>query len=137
MSACVPPSRARIIQWPALESNALCSDLKQDSVRRFPVLRSPLPVPPLTRESSLRLLRFLDLPDDRRSEFPRTNTRRRRRWWRPREFVRSVRDSLIGSDGPLPQVPASAAFRAELREHFRDEAKLLGDLTGRDLSLWY
>ena len=51
MSACVPPSRARIIQWPALESNALCSDLKQDSVRRFPVLRSPLPVPPLTRES--------------------------------------------------------------------------------------
>ena len=107
-----------------------------------------------------RVLRFLGLPHDSRSEFPRVNARKRHRntrlaraLLRPpqscapivcllrtmirRTPLRGIRSgflkALSRTDRPAPLSPV---FRRHLADTFRDEVYLLGDLLGRDLLHW-
>lgn len=88
------------------------------------------------RSTYLSILKFLDVPDDGRVEFPRLNARRKRRLTL-RNIARSVRDALFGDDEPPTQVPPSDEFRQQLRGHFRSEVDLLESVTGRALATWY
>lgn len=106
------------------------------------------------------VIRFLGLPHDDRTEFPKINDSKRARVPWLRDFLRKPPPLLhhtvrglkraVGA-GPVEAVkralvtrntvkeargPLSAAFRAELVEEFRDEVMLLSRLLGRDLSYW-
>jgi hypothetical protein len=105
-------------------------------------------------------LKFLDLPHDGRSEFPRINENKRARiaWLRqfyrkpPRVLHGVVRGlkQAIGASGLVAvkkrvvdmntvrerRPPLSPEFRAELVEAFRGETAVLSRLLNRDLSHW-
>lgn len=106
-----------------------------------------------------RALRFLDVPDDGRTEFPRVNpntVHRRpglaRLTQRPPKAALSAARAikrLTGRSrlGVLDRVrarnrieaersPLDPAFLERLAEHFREDVALLSDLIGRDLSHW-
>jgi Sulfotransferase domain len=106
------------------------------------------------------VIRFLGLPHDGRTEFPRINESKRTRVTWLRNFIRKpppgLREVYRGVKARLGRKrmdairqgvierltvnerrePLSPAFRAELVEVFRDEVALLGRLLGRDLSHW-
>ncbi len=106
------------------------------------------------------VLRFLDLPADLRTDFPRINESKRARLAWFRDFYRKPPPPLraafrtlkraLGAGGisavtkrivELNTVrerrePLSPAFRAELVAAFRDEVALLSRLLHRDLSHW-
>jgi hypothetical protein len=101
-----------------------------------------------------RVLAFLELEYDGRVVFPIVNARHQyRSMWFNRLIVK-VSDA-IGPDAHLhgaltlgarlmrnlnivsrPVAEPSAAFREELREHFREDVALLGRMLNRDLSGW-
>lgn len=106
------------------------------------------------------VIRFLDLPHDGRSEFPRLNEGKRARieWLKDfmrkppaglRQGVRRLKQ-LVGAErvrglkGELIKLntvkdrrpPLAPSFRAELVETFREEVALLSRLLNRDLSHW-
>lgn len=99
------------------------------------------------------LLRFLDLKDDGRTEFPAVNpAKRRKSLWlqRMKKSLSAMRRQL--GFGPLntgvlrgietwnvaerKRAPLDEALRAELCREFADDIALLSDLTGRDLTHW-
>lgn len=98
-----------------------------------------------------RLLKWLDLPDDFRLDFPKLNPREIRRLPRLEVgllWLRRQRQKL-GLPGGLGihalidrfnkkhvREPLRPAFRHELCDYFRDDVALLSRLLGRDLSHW-
>lgn len=125
--------------------------------RRLVLLQEDLQSDP--RALWLRLLDFLDLPDDGRSEFPPVNVSRAHRFGWLADFVldppRPLRRPIYGARQWLnrrrpPAVERlkaalrrqrrrdalSDAFRAELREDFAPEVRKLETLLGRDLRHW-
>lgn len=106
------------------------------------------------------VIRFLDLPSDQRTDFPRINESKRARlaWLRNfyrkpppplrsafRGLKRAMGDQGVGAVAKkivdLNTVkerrrPLSPAFRAELVAAFHDEVALLSQLLNRDLSHW-
>lgn len=106
------------------------------------------------------VIRFLEIPHDGRTEFPRINEGKRARLSWLRDFYRKppppLRSAFRGlkravGGGGLSAVtrrivalntvkerrpPLSPAFRAELVAEFRDEVALLSRLLNRDLSHW-
>jgi hypothetical protein len=106
-----------------------------------------------------RVLDFLNLPDDERSEFPRINENKaiRAGWLSrftqhpPRFLSRAAsmarrivgRDDLSFLDGlrransvVRPREPISDRMRKTMISEFSDDVDLLARLTGRDLSAW-
>jgi hypothetical protein len=107
-----------------------------------------------------KVLEFLDLPEDGRTDFRCVNASRRhfssrlaRLLLRPppccRPVVsllrilatgaglRGIRSTLVNTLAfPRPRPPLRAEFRERLVETFRDEVLLLGELLERDLSGW-
>ncbi|HEX6434947.1 MAG TPA: sulfotransferase [Gemmatimonadales bacterium] len=106
------------------------------------------------------VIRFLDLPHDGRTDFPRVNESKRTRldWLRKlsrkppptlRQAFRSLKD-IVGSERVSSvkkkivalntvrerRAPLSPELRAELRETFRDDQELFARLVNRDLSHW-
>jgi Sulfotransferase domain len=106
------------------------------------------------------VIQLLELPDDKRTEFPRINENKRARldWLRrvyrkpPPALQTAFRGlkQVVGS-GPLSALarkvlelnttkerrpPLEPAFRAELAEIFQDEVNRLARLLNRDLSHW-
>ena len=106
------------------------------------------------------VIRFLEIPHDRRTEFPRINEGKRARlaWLRDfyrkpppplRSAVRGLKRAIGGEsiDSMARKIvalntvterrpPLSPEFRAELVETFRQEVALLSRLMQRDLSHW-
>ena len=112
-----------------------------------------------TRETYLRVLDFIGISDDGRSEFPRINENKSHRLTsiarftqRPPKILSAVATAsrrLLGRNdvvflGPLRRANASVRERAALspkvlrmlREEFESDIRRLADLTGRDLSCW-
>jgi hypothetical protein len=100
-----------------------------------------------------RLLRFLELDDDGRTEFPVHNAAKRNRSTHLRTTTRIVAqakealrlprfrlgvlrtiDSVNRQEQPNDRI--APALRAELYEYFRDDVRLLGELLKRDFSGW-
>lgn len=110
------------------------------------------------RREYLRVLRFLGVSDDGRTEFPVYNSAKSRQWPALRKAVlvvdkvsHSVKRALgiptIWGTGILhrldslnlryrPRPPMPPELRAELAEYFRDDVALLSRLLERDLSDW-
>jgi hypothetical protein len=106
------------------------------------------------------VMRFLDIPHDGRTEFPRVNESKRTRldWLRKLsrkppptlrqafrnlkevvgpERVSSVKKKIVALNTVTgSRAPLSARLRAELRETFRDDLELFSQLINRDLSHW-
>jgi hypothetical protein len=105
------------------------------------------------------LLRFLDLPYDGRTEFPKKNVRKRLRSkflarlvLRQPPFIKAIMSGfkkLFGLEQTglgvalmkmntkhTEQLQLSPQFRRELVEAFRDDVMLLSNLLGRDLTHW-
>lgn len=106
------------------------------------------------------VIRFLDLPHDHRTDFPRINDNKRARIDWLRRFARKppplLRDAVrglktaVGAEGISAakkklvalntskerRPPLTAEFRAELVAAFQDEVAMLGRLLDRDLSHW-
>lgn len=99
------------------------------------------------------VLRFLDLPDDGRREFPVLNaskTRKSRTLGRLTHAVGRIRVRVGPSYRGLgilnrlsdwnresrPRRPLSDHMRATLGAYFRDDVELLAELLGRDLTSW-
>jgi hypothetical protein len=104
-------------------------------------------------------LAFLDVPDDGRSEFPRVNENKVHRAGSVARFTQRPPSSLVAvargvkrvagverlgvldrvrrhNREVAPRRQIDAAFAAELRDYFREDVALLGELIGRDLSAW-
>lgn len=106
-----------------------------------------------------RVLEFLGIPYDDRSEFPKVNISHAHRskalarlvlkppaWMAP--FVTEVRNHLIEHRYPAvekmksmlnkkqPREPLTPEFRLELYEYFKNDIKLLEQLTSRNLEHW-
>ena len=104
------------------------------------------------RHEYVRLLEFLDIPDDNRMLFPPLNESKERLSLGFNRIVRlatSVRDAIglpigFGVGELLSNVnrrerlraPMDATFRSELREYFRGDVNKLAQLINRDLSGW-
>jgi hypothetical protein len=104
------------------------------------------------RKEYLRILNFLDVPDDGRSNFPIYNAARSIKWPRLRvvlhcgaELRRRLR--IPRGSGLLrhlesinlverPRDPLSIEMMNELREYFRDDVRLLSQIIGKDLGDW-
>lgn len=96
------------------------------------------------------LLRWLDLPDDERLEFPRLNQRIYRRSQRLElqlQWLRRQREklripgglgihALIERFNRTERKPLRPEFERELKDYFRQDVELLSQLVGRDLSHW-
>ena len=106
------------------------------------------------------VIRFLGIPHDGRTEFPRINEGKRARLAWLRDFYRKPPPPLraafrklkraVGGEGigtvarkivalntvKEQRVPLSPEFKAELVAEFRDEVTLLSRLLNRDLSHW-
>lgn len=112
-----------------------------------------------TRSEYLRLLEFLEVPDDGKTDFPRINEAvqfksramaRLPRYLRARMGKRvEAMKKAVGIDRlgiveafdrfnrqVRPSVPLRLEFRQHLDDFFRDEVILLEKLIGRDLSSW-
>jgi len=106
-----------------------------------------------------RVLDFLELPDDGRTEFPRVNENKviRSRWLSrftqhpPRFLSRAAstirkwigRDDLVflaslraANSTPQARKPISPEMRAAMISEFSSDVQLLARITGRDLSSW-
>lgn len=106
-----------------------------------------------------RVLKFLDIPGDGRTEFPRHGAAHFHRFHRiarvyqnpPTQIApltRALKRSLRRSDGAMSRGltrllvrrgerdAISPAFRRELYEYFADEIALVESLTSRDLTTW-
>jgi hypothetical protein len=111
------------------------------------------------RETYLKVLSFLNLPDDGRTYFPRVNAARVHRWKWLASFVlqppkqleyafRSIRTFLLRHDVPgivslknnlvIPRErqPIADALRGELMDYFREDVAKLSMLLNRDLMFW-
>jgi hypothetical protein len=105
------------------------------------------------RREYLRVLRFLEVPDDGRTDFPVHNPAKKRRF----PFLRRLTRSYNGIRRKLgiPKLQTgiikrlddknciyrarptlSADIIAMLQQHFRSDVELLAKLTGRDLTAW-
>lgn len=99
-----------------------------------------------------RVLDFLGLPDDGRSDFPVVNAASQTRSLALARFVRRtamIRDALglrgdwrvaravrrLNTRSP-DSTPSSPTLRNELRDYFRDDIQRLSELLDRDLSAW-
>lgn len=112
------------------------------------------------RSEYLRLLSFLGLPDDGRTDFPRINEAKSHKWLWLGQVSRQLRRRLnkpyfmlrqktrFHGTGLLRMIdyvntetrsraPLSPEFRRYLDEVYCDEVKLLEELLGRDLRAWY
>ena len=101
-----------------------------------------------------RLLDFLDLPPDGRTDFPVVNANRSKRSNALQTLTRALPDpsgikrlmgiERIGFSSWLrrlnlrhhPRPPLSPELRANVTEHFKADVALLGKLIERDLSAW-
>lgn len=97
------------------------------------------------------LLEWLSLPDDGRTNFAAKNSSmsfRSKRLNSAWQMARRIKQRLGIPGFGLGQVmsrvnaksghePMRPEFRRELQDYFRDDIKLLSELTGRDLSHWY
>jgi hypothetical protein len=102
-----------------------------------------------------RVLRFLGVPDDGRTEFPRVNERKSQRvpsvdrWLaRPPSYARRLRAALgLRNTGlgrllkrlnarPVEKTTATGAFREELARAFQKEVEVLEGILNRDLRHW-
>jgi len=99
----------------------------------------------------LRVLDFLDLPDDGRESFPVYNEARSIPLWIAKlergviwfkgryvirkefGFIKSLNRILFRSRG---KEPVNVETRKELQDYFRDDIILLGEIINRDLSNW-
>lgn len=97
-------------------------------------------------------LRFLDLPDDGRTDFPVRNAFQQPRVGMMRDSVMwlaAARNRLPIRKGlgimrgltqltskPGARAPLPADFHGELADYFRSDVALLGELLGRDFSRW-
>jgi hypothetical protein len=111
------------------------------------------------REVYLRVLEFLDIPDDGRTDFPRVNENKRHRLGALARFTQrpprilsaaaSAARRLLGRDdlvflGPLrranasvrERTPLSIQMRQQLVDEFAGDVERLAGLTGRDLRHW-
>lgn len=105
------------------------------------------------RRVYLDILDFLGVPDDGRSNFPSANVRKRIKlpvlgkvlslaWLSKRllglQGVRTGAFSKIHDWNQVPMKPGTldGKFRQELIECFEEDIRLLGELTGRDISGW-
>jgi Sulfotransferase domain len=112
------------------------------------------------RQVYREVIEFLELPDDRRTEFPRINDNKRAGITWLRDFIRkpppllreayrglkravgaeevaAVKQKIVELNTVRERRPAlSPAFRGELVEAFRDEVRLLARILDRDLSHW-
>jgi len=110
------------------------------------------------RREYLKVLNFLGVSDDGRTEFPVYNPAKERRWpWLRRAVLamgrasRSVKKALgiptVRGTGILnridklniryrPRPPMPPELRAEITEYFRDDVLLLSRLLDRDFSTW-
>lgn len=103
------------------------------------------------RAAWLRLLRFLEIEDDGRQEFPTENTGYTPRGWveRPIRSVSAKMKALLGLRGSCGMVatlcrslrrrsrePLPSWLVAEFKETFDPEVRRLEEVTGRDLSAW-
>ena len=110
------------------------------------------------RQEHLKMMDFLEVPDDGRTEFPAYNPAKERRWpWLRRAVLamnrasRSVKkvlgiptvrgtgilnlmDKLNIRYRPRPLMPPK--LRGEITEYFRDDILLLSRLLDRDFSAW-
>lgn len=100
-----------------------------------------------------RVLRFLDLPDDGRTEFPVYNAMKSVKWYRLHKFLVRTRSTLkkigfnlhgtgliiffirMSGAAKRKNIPP-ARFRMLLAETFREDIRLLEQILGRDLSHW-
>jgi hypothetical protein len=96
------------------------------------------------------LLRWLDLPDDDRAEFPRLNPSAHRRFPKIEKYLLWLRDkrhslglpgglgihALIEKFNRTERQPLRPEFVRELRAYFREDVALLTELIGRDLTDW-
>lgn len=98
-----------------------------------------------------RVLGFIGVPDDGRTDFAPVNVRRSFRWPALELSLRAVRrvrqrlgltrglgiHRLVNRYNLAPErVPMPPAVRAGLARHFADDVALLARLTGRDLGHW-
>ncbi|MGH8274440.1 MAG: sulfotransferase [Gammaproteobacteria bacterium] len=98
-----------------------------------------------------RLIEWLGLPADERSEFPRLNPSIGYRWPALERGLRQIRRvrTRVGIPGGIgihaainrmnanhQREPMSPAFRRELTDFFRDDVALLSRLLERDFSAW-
>jgi len=110
------------------------------------------------RREYLKMLDFLGVPDDGRTEFPVYNPAKERRWpWLRRAVLamgrasRSVKEVLgiptVWGTGILnsidklniryrPRPPMPPELRAEITEYFKADVSTLSHLLNRDLSTW-
>lgn len=105
------------------------------------------------RREYMRVLDFLQVPDDGRAHFPVQNTSKRRRfpvvWSSVRRLNRALNDMGVphvrlgvtafiqaNTRQERQRAPLSEALRTELLRYFHDDVLLLEDLTGYDLSAW-
>lgn len=107
----------------------------------------------------LKLLEFLELPDDGRVEFSKKNSAHAQRFPRLSHFllappsyiaptVRALRISLLGSKNPIvralksmlnvsrPREQLDCALRQEMVSYFESDIDKLSNLLERDLSQW-
>lgn len=112
-----------------------------------------------TRGSYLDVLKFLDLPDDGKTFFPRVNENKIHRFpvmakflFRPPDWAAPVVNAMKRGVGAqrqriaamvvdtimksAPRESLRPEFRRELADYFRDDVSLLSRLTGHDLSHW-
>lgn len=111
------------------------------------------------RREYLRVLSFLEIPDDGRTEFPRVNEAKSHKWLWLGQMSRQLRRRLhkpylslrrkinFQGTGLLSMInrfntekqsraPLNPEFRSYLDELFNDEVELLEDLLERDLHNW-
>jgi hypothetical protein len=104
------------------------------------------------RREYLKVLRFLSLDDDGRSEFPVYNSARRLQWPRLTRFMFLAMQAKeqVGITLNLqiakriyeantiegPRAPVSEQTRDMLRSYFASDIDLLGRLVGRELDFW-
>ena len=105
------------------------------------------------RSQYLRVLDFLGVPDDGRTEFPVHNPAKERRWpglgravqmfltARRRLGLPGFNTGLLSKLDKLntryrPRPPLSPNMRRAMADYFRDDVRLLGQMIERDLSHW-
>ena len=156
-------TRPWVVEPRRLDYQAICSLGDQigrlfgsvDRSRVLPLVLDDVREDP--RREYVRVLRFLNVPDDGRSDFPIQNPAKRVRSplvqallkvAKKGEFVLQLNLGLSSAHpalwrrlyalnrSPRPRPPLAPEMRAELQEFFAQDIARLGDLLRRDLSPW-